>query len=185
MATILDVSLLQSFDVVFVPLLVFAIMFAILQKTAGLTKSVGINAFIAALTAFFVLLSDSAIQIVKFMIPWFTIALVFIILLLLVFQVFGAREEHFLKALLGEKAIIWTILGLGILIFIAALGSVLGQSIGPHLDGETATNTTASGGVATSSFDENVMSTLFHPKVLGFVVIFAIIIMAVFLLTQG
>jgi len=185
MATILDVSLLQSFDIIFAPLLVFAIFFAILQKTKGLSSAPGINALIAALAAFFILLSDTAVQMVNFMVPWFAVAIVFIVLLLLIFQMFGATDKNLYSALTGDTTIIWTILGLGIVILLAAGGSVLGQNIGPYLNDGGAISTNGSTNVATADFQTNVTATLFHPKILGMLVIFGIIIMAVFLLTQG
>ena len=184
MATILDVSLLQSFDVIFVPLLVFAILFALLQKTKALTAAAGINALIAAVAALIILLSETAVRIVNFMVPWFAVAIIFLVLLLLIFQMFGARDADILSALKADNAIIWTVLGLGILILLAAFGSVLGQNIGPYL-GEGAPADGVSTNVASSDFESNVTATLFHPKVLGMLVIFGIIIMAVFLLTQG
>ena len=184
MATILDVSLLQSFDIIFAPLLVFALFFAILQKTKGISSAPGINALVSAIAAFFILLSDTAIQIVNFMVPWFAVAIVFIVLLLLIFQMFGATDANLYSALTKDSAVIWTIIGVGILILLAAFGSVLGQSVGPYLsEGGVVTDGTAD--VATTDFETNVMATLFHPKILGMLVIFGVIIMAVFLLTQG
>ncbi len=185
MATILDVSLLQSFDVIFVPLFVFAVIFAILQKTRALSNGVGINSFIAAIVAFLVLISETATQLINFMIPWFTVAIIFLILLLLLFQIFGAKEDTFLMLLKEDKAIMWSIIGVGIIIALAAFGSVLGQSVGPYLGEGTNTTTDGASSVATSDFDTNIMATLFHPKILGLVVIFTVIVMAVFLLTQG
>ena len=43
MATILDVSLLQTFDIVYPVLLVLVVMFALLQKTKAIGDNVGIN----------------------------------------------------------------------------------------------------------------------------------------------
>ncbi len=186
MATILDVSLLQSFDIVFIPLLVFAIVFAILQKTKALTNGIGINSLVAAVIAFLILLSETATQLISFMIPWFTVVLVFIILLLLTFQVFGAKEADILSAVKADKTIIWAIIGVALVIVIAGFGTVLGQTVGPYLgEGSNATTVSGASGVSTPDFQTNVMATLFHPKILGLMVIFIIIIMAVLLLTQG
>ena len=185
MATILDVSLLQSFDVIFVPILVFVILFALLQKTKALTDGVGINALISAVAALIILLSETAVKIVNFMVPWFAVAIIFLVLLLLIFQMFGAKDADILSVLKGDKAIIWSILGLGLLILLAAFGSVLGQSVGPYLGDGAPTAADGSTSVSSGNFETNVMATLFHPKVLGMLVIFGILIMAVFLLTQG
>ena len=88
MATILDLGLLQSFDVIFPVILIFALVFAILQKTKIVGDSLGINSIIAVAVAFMALLSENVIQVVKFIVPWFTIAIIFFLLIILVFQVF-------------------------------------------------------------------------------------------------
>jgi len=118
------------------------------------------------------------------MIPWFVIVFIFFILMLLIFQIFGASEKDIFSYLKGDKSISWVIIGISLIILFAAIGNVFGQSIGPYLD--EAGNETVIGGeasVATGSFEQNIFATMFHPKVLGFGVIFIIMIFAIALLT--
>ena len=183
MATVLDVGLLQSFDVIFPALLVFALVFALLQKTKVLGGSVGVNSIIAIVMAFMVLLSQAAIDIIKFMMPWFTIAIIFIVLLILLFQTFGATEKDIFAIVKGEKAITWGILGVALVIMIAAFASVLGQQFTEQGFSSSGTTVNATGGVATSDFQKNITATLFNPKVLAMVILFMIAIFAVLLLT--
>jgi hypothetical protein len=189
MATVLDVSLLQSFDIVFAAVLVFAIVFAILSKTKLITDNVTFNALIAAVISFLVMLSNTVVQIVNLMIPWFVLVIILLLLLLLIFQVMGASDKNIFEAMKSEKIIIWALLGVGMLIFVIAAGYVLGQDAGPYLTGEsntTSDGTTISGSsTGTADFGTNVTATLFHPKVLGIFVIFGIIITAVLLLTSS
>lgn len=184
MVIFLDVSLLKPFDIIFPAVLVFALVFALLQKTKAITESNWINAVVAAVVSFLLLLSESAVQIIKFIIPWFVVLIIFIVLLLLIFQIFGATEKNFINALTKDSAIRWTILGVAIVIIFAAFGSVLGQSVGPYLS-EQGGNATVAGGtsVATGSFSQNITATLFHPKVLGLMILFGIMIFAIILLT--
>ncbi len=192
MATILDLGLLQSFDVIFPVILIFALVFAILQKTKIVGDSLGINSIIAVSIAFMALLSDNVIQVVKFIVPWFTIAIIFFLLIILVFQVFGAKESDIASYIKGDKTIGWVIIGVGIVIIFAAFANVLGQqlteaslqSAGSQSSGSiNGTIATTSEGVATGNFQQNIYSTLFHPKVLGLLVLFGIAIFAVALLT--
>ncbi|HIG93153.1 TPA: hypothetical protein HA242_05915 [Candidatus Woesearchaeota archaeon] len=184
MATLFDIGLLRSFDVVFPFLLVWALVFALLQKTKVIGQSMGINSVIATVAAFTVLLSQTAIDIINFMIPWFVIALIFFVLLILIFQTFGAKEEHVLSALQKDKAIGWVIVGVALVIMIAAFGNVLGQKFTESAFQGTSVNaTTNANGVATANFQQNITATLFHPKVLGLMVLFAIAIFAVALLS--
>jgi hypothetical protein len=187
MATILDLGLLQSFDIIFPVILIFALVFAILQKTKVVGDSLGINSIIAVAVAFMSLLSESVIQVVKFIIPWFTVAIIFFLLIILVFQVFGAKEADIFSYVKGDKAIGWVVIGVGIVIIFAAFANVLGQQLTDasfqSSSGGNVTIITPSEGVATENFQQNIYSTLFHPKVLGLLVLFGIAIFAVALLT--
>ena len=186
MATVLDVGLLRSFDVIFPFLLVWALVFAILQKTKMLGDRLGLNVMVAVVVAFLVLLSDDAINIIKFIIPWFTIAIIFFILLLLIFQLFGAQDKDIFAALKGDRAITWVIIGVAIVIIFAAFGNVFGQKLTEAAFQQGTVNVTEGGtGVATPSFQSNIYATLFHPKVLGMLILFAIAIFAVALLSGG
>jgi len=188
MATILDLGLLQSFDVIFPVILIFALVFAILQKTKIVGDSLGINSIIAVAVAFMALLSENVIQVVKFIVPWFIIAIIFFLLIILVFQVFGAKESDIFNYIKGDKAIGWVIIGVGIVIIFAAFANVLGQQLTEaSLQGaqgaNASTTSIGSSSVATGNFQQNIYSTLFHPKVLGLLILFGIAVFAVALLT--
>lgn len=184
MVTVLDTGLLQSFNIVFPFILVWAIVFALLHKTQviGSEKAMGINAAIATAAAFMVLLSKTVINLINFMLPWFTVAIIFFILLILIFKTFGLQDATLEKALHKEQ-VYWAILGIALIIMIAGLGSVFGQSLLEQSGSEGADTIVEEGGVATGSFQANIFATLFHPKVLGLIIIFTIAIFAVALLS--
>ncbi|MBT4805513.1 hypothetical protein HON71_05045 [Candidatus Woesearchaeota archaeon] len=185
MVTVLDLGLIQAFDVIFPVLLVFALVFAIFQKTKVVGDSVGINSIIAVSVAFMVLISDTLTQIINFMVPWFAVVIIFFILLILIFQMFGATDADLATAV-KDKSVYWAILGIALVILLAALGNVLGQSFTEKAF-EAGQNVTVTGssGVASSSFEGSVTATLFHPKVLGMMIMFAIAVFAVALLSGG
>ena len=184
MATIFDISLIQSFDIVFPFVFVWAVVFALLQKTEAIAKSAGINAVIATAAGFMILLSQTVIDLINFMIPWFTIAIIFLILMLLLFMVFGGKNIQPEKAI-KDKSLQWVLIGIGLVIIFAAFGKVLGQNIGPYLAGGNETEVGAPGSVATGSFEQNIFATLFHPKTLGLIILFAIVIAAIIFLSSG
>ena len=182
MATVLDVGILRYFDVIFPFILVLSLIFAILHKKKFVSDNPSINATIAVVFAFLVILSDAAVQIINFMIPWLTVTIVFAVLLLLVFQVMGLKEEK-LPEIIKDKAVYWVILAIGLLIMIAAFGSVFGQTLtevatqgGAAVDAET-------GGSGTGDFQSNIYSIIFNSKVLGLMVLFTIAVFATFMLT--
>jgi len=178
MASPLDLGILQLFDFIFPVLLVWSFVFAILQKTEVIGKSIGINATIASTAALTILLSRTAIELVNFIIPWFAIAIIFFILMILLFMIMGYKD---IKAW-EDKGIQWVLIAVGILIVVAGFGKVLGQSLleegaqaGTIIEGE--------GNVAGEEFQQNIYATLFHPKILGLLVVFAIVVFAVALLS--
>ena len=103
---------------------------------------------------------------------------------------FGAKEADIASAV-KDKTLQWTLIGIGIVIIVAALGNVLGQSLTEaSFQGQTANGTavvTPGGELSTASpsFQQNIYGIIFHPKVLGLVVLFAIAIFAVAFLSSG
>lgn len=199
MATVLDLGLLNYFSVLYPVIIVWCIIFAILQKTGALGKSIGINAVIAVAIAFMTLLSKTLVEMINFMVPWFAMAIIFFVLLILIFQMFGATEADFASAV-KDKAVYWTLIGIALVILIAGFGKVMGQSFteAAYQPATTSGVTTINGttytlpdqvsgtsNVASTNFEGSVNATLFHPKVLGLIILFAIAIFAVALLSGG
>lgn len=178
MASPLDLGILNVFDFIFPMLLVWAFVFALLQKTKVIGDSPGINAIIATAFSFTVLLSRTIIDLINFMIPWFAIAIIFFVLMVLLFMIMGAKDVTAYQ----DKTIQWVLVAVGILIVVAAFGKVLGQSLLEQA-GQTEVPIEGQETVAGGSFQQNIFSTLFNPKVLGLLVVFAIVVFAVALLS--
>lgn len=177
MVTFLDIGLFQYFNVIFPILLIFAVVFALLHKTKILGENPTINAIIAIAIAFMSLLSQSLIDLINFMAPWFVLVFIFVILLLLIYQTLGASEKDILGALKGEKTIQWAVFGVAIIILFAGFAHVFGQEMLAQ-QAPTLVEVTE-GGVATPSFQVNIWTTIFSPQVLGVIFIFLIAIFAV------
>ena len=178
MASPLDLGILNLFDFIFPVLLVWAFVFAMLQKTKVIGDSIGINAIIASATALTVLLSRPVIDLINFIIPWFAIAIIFFVLMVLLFMIMGAKDITAYK----QTNVQWVLIAVGILIVVAGFGKVLGQTL---LEEGAQVGTVVEGadGVATGGFQQNVYATLFHPKVLGLLIVFAIVVFTVALLS--
>jgi len=178
MASPLDLGILNLFDFIFPVLLVWAFLFALLQKTEIIGKSMGINATIASAASLTVLLSRPVIDLINFIIPWFAIAIIFFVLMVLLFMIMGAKDITAYK----QTNVQWVLIAVGILIVVAGFGKVLGQTL---LEEGAQAGTVVEGaeGVATGGFQQNVYATLFHPKVLGLLIVFAIVVFTVALLS--
>ncbi len=178
MVSVLDLGLLQVVDFIFPFLLVWAFVFALLQKTKIVGEALAVNALIATAIGFTVLLSRTVIDLINFMIPWFAIAIIFFVLLLLLFMIMGYKDV----TAYTDPGVRWVLIAVGILIAFAAFGKVMGQSL---LEEGAQAEAVVEGaeGVATGGFQQNIYATLFHPKVLGLLVIFAIAVFTVALLS--
>lgn len=182
MATVLDVGLVSYFQVIFPVLLIFAVVYAALHKTKVIGETAWVNALIAIIAGLLILLSEKAIQIVNFMLPWFAIAILFFILMILLFKVFGLKDES-LESAVKDKAVYWTIIGVALAIVGIAFGNAFGQEA---LDAGHGTGEVVEGqaDVSGSSFQSNIWGIITHPKVLGFIVIMTIAVFAIALLSQ-
>jgi len=100
MATILDVGILSYFTPVFVFLLIFAIVFAILEKTRILGKNKGLNSLVAFVIAMLFILTPELIGVVKLSMPWFILLLVLIVFIVVLFLFVGVKAESITEAFL-------------------------------------------------------------------------------------
>lgn len=179
MATILEIGLISYFQVIFPVLIVFAIIFAVLQKTKLIGENVAINGLIAIVAGLLTLLSKTVIGMINFMTPWFVVMILFFVLLLLIFRVFGATEENIATAV-KDKAVYWALIGVCIIIFLAAFGFTVGQGLTEKsFEGGQEASYNVSAGTATKSFAGNLTGIFFNTQVLGLLLILAIAVFAI------
>ncbi|MBT4538783.1 hypothetical protein HOI26_02615 [Candidatus Woesearchaeota archaeon] len=183
MVTFLDVGLTNAFGSVFAFIFVWVITYALLHKFKFLGDSVALNGVLAVAVAFISIISDIFVDVINTMIPYFAIAIIFFILLLILFQIFGAKEEHIRTTMQNDKAIVWTIIGVGMAIFAISLGQVLGQQFTDVSFQDSDTPVVDDGSVASADFEKNIFSTFTNPKVLGLIIMFVIGIFAIALLS--
>jgi len=175
MATFLDIVLLEEFSIVFTFLLVFAIMYAVLEFAKILGDNKGIHAVIALSVAVLMLISKSVLEVVNFTIPWFVILFIFSIFGIIAYKLFSGPDVDMSNMIKDNPVFRNIIIFAVIIIFIAGLGKVFGQNIGPYLGQQEQNTTVTENGeipsTSTGSFSENLTATLFHPKILGMVLI--------------
>ena len=103
MATVLDLGLLQKFEIIFPFLLVFVIVYAILSSTKFLGENKGIHSLIALAMAIMILFSATTREIINVMSPWFVVLFIFILFVLLAFKLFGTTDEDIMGVLKNPK----------------------------------------------------------------------------------
>jgi hypothetical protein len=139
-----DLGLLNSFSPIFVFILVFAVCFGIFQWSKLFGDNKVIHAMIAVVIGLFSsVFSTSARGMIEFMVPWFTILIIFGVLLIIIFKMFGVSDSS-LTAAAKDKGVMWTILIIAVIIILGALSTVYGQkSLSYTTPGaETSTDTT-------------------------------------------
>ncbi len=188
MATILDITILKGFSIIFVMVLVIVLVYAILQVTKSFGGSKGLHILIAFLIGILTLMVPDVTELVATMVPWFTIFFLFLIFLLMGYKIFGATDSDISGFMKADKTVGWGIFVVAIVIIIAASGNVYGQRHLTGSDGEplpvddASVDTTDSGSGRWSS---NLYSTLYHPKILGLLLLFAIGAVTVGVLASG
>lgn len=182
MATFLQIGLLNYFSIIFPALLIFFLVFGILQKTKILGDGkTAINAIIAIALAFILILSKDLVKIINVMAPWFVIVFIFLILLLIIFKIMGASDTTIADLLADNKGIQWVLVLVGVIILIASIAHVYGEKLLPVTeDGEFV----AEEGGESSKFSSNVLKVLFNPLMLGTIFILVLAIAAIGLLTR-
>lgn len=177
MATFLDILFLEHFSNIFVLLFVFVAIYAVLEvkKPFGAGAARGINLMIAFAVSFLFIFAPDAIKIVRFAVPWFLILIIAYVFINIAKVAFGAEWQPDIPRTFGT----WTLV-FSVVIMLFAISSAIGQKAGPYLDGNVSSGGAGNGdgSVASGSFQENLGATLFHPKVLGVLVILVIMLFA-------
>ncbi len=148
-------------------ILIYAMIFAILQKTKIFGETTGVNNWVAVALAVLFALMPGAMEFVAIIAPWFVVMVFVAFSFLLVFMFFGTKEERI--ADLSENVVIqWTVIILGIIIVIAALTKIFGPIFGQP-----------AAGVAGAGTGWEIQRSLFNPKVLSAVFILMVASQAV------
>ncbi len=177
MATFLDLGLLDSFNVVFTVLFIFTLIYALLESSKFLTDSKGIHAIIAIALAFLSLASKGMIQIITTLSPIFVVIFIFILLLLMVYKIFG-MEDSWIKNVIQDEndaTLRYFLLIVLLVIFVSVIASVYSGELLSY----TSSNTTGTSAVTT-----NIGATIFHPKVLGLIFVMLIGVFTIQFMTK-
>jgi hypothetical protein len=194
MATFPGLDLTSNFAPIFTFLLSFSLIYGFMAKTKPFGEKKGIDSLVALSFSVLLLFSTKAVNIFSFIAPWFVITVIVGFFTIFIFLIFGVNMDTISKTLTqGEysKTISGTIIAIVLILVVFAFSIEFGQDVGPYLGGSDSTisestsnsstsQTTGSDsdvtgtGTATSDFKDNLGATLFHPKVLGMIIIFLI-----------
>ena len=163
MATILDAGFLNFLLPVFAFLLIYAIVFGVLQKSKFLSESSNINTWVALAVSVLFLLAPGAIEFVSVIAPWFVVLVIIAFSFLLIFLFMGIKPETIEKIARNEASVRWTIIIISIIIIVIGLTSVFGPIFGTPANDESGTGRE----VQRSIFDPQVLTTVFILLIAG------------------
>lgn len=165
MATILDIGILNHFVPLFVFILIFVVVYAVLLKTNLLGENKGLISLASFVIAFLFIVTRTATEFVELVTPWFVVLIIVAMCFLLIFMFLGVKPDVIAKAVSTEGTA-WLIL----IVLLVLLGVALTKVIGPSVAAITQGDGTQEG------FMGSVGTIIFHPKILG--VLFILIIAA-------
>ncbi len=164
MATFLDIGLLEYFTPIFVFILIFILVYALLQKTSLLGGSQKLDFMLAVLVALLALISQATINFVTIMSTWYVILIVAVILMTLAISIGGKDQITEIPG--GFQTIFWA----GIVILVVSIGYVFGPVFTPYAAG------------ADSGWW--VLRTIFNPRIFGVLLIMLIALILINKLTE-
>jgi hypothetical protein len=179
MASLFDISLLNSFSNIFVILFIFTAVYGVLMFKKPFGEIKGVYALLAATVALIFIFSQDAIEVIKETVPWFVIMMVVLVFMALITRSYGIVDlPETITGSLGT----WVFI-VCIIVLMITVSMRIGQKAGPFLSNTTmnpdSVTAGSSGDVGSGNFGQNFGATLFHPKVLAFMLIIIVSTFAV------
>jgi hypothetical protein len=190
MATFLDAVLLDKFSIIFTWVLVFAVVFAIIEATKLIQNKV-LTAIIAFCLATLAVITPSLPKILVSFMPWVVVVSIFVLFMLALGNFMGIPTLQIAYSFGGRRAV-WIVLTPLLIGMLFSLSNVFGQGLLEQgKGGSTATSETAgstatgseTGGVSSSNHQTAVITTMTNPKVLGLIFLLLIAMFAIMFLT--
>lgn len=206
MATFLDLSVLENFRVIFTFILVYALVYGVLEVGKPLGKaSKGLHSVISLAISVMAVTFEPVVRMVNFSVPWFFIIMLIGFFIIFIVKLFGGSELDLQGFVSKDSRVTTWVIVLFIVVILFGLGQAFGSQTLESGQWETApsggdgsisgtdqfinstglgnTGTTGSN-VATDNFDTNVLNTLVNPKVLGMILIMLVGVFAIFFITN-
>ncbi len=188
MATILDFGLLKPFEAIFPFLFLLVFLYAVLSRFKTLDGKPAFALIIAFVLSIMAMMSPILVRTINLMAPWFVLLIVFILIILLAYQTFGIQESTILEIVKSSEygqTFTW--------IVIILVGAIVVGSLTTAFSEQEGFQKLQKGGVVEPSLPpsqagapagpvgekEELFKTIFHPKVLGIIVLMLVALVAV------
>lgn len=178
MATVLDLGLLKGFTDIFVWILVFIIVYGVLEVT-NLLKNKGLHALFAFAITAVIVLTGGGTNLITAMLPWFIVISALVLFILMLGQFAGLNTKEIVSNF-GGRGVVWY---LAVPMFVIL---VVAWTQGP--EPRAATNETTGELIPIEQIVQEqrpFIGVLTDPKVLGLVLVLAVGAMTVTLMAGG
>ncbi len=166
MANVLDVGLLRDFSFVFGWVLIFVVIYGILQVT-DIFKNRGIHALVALTVTVIVATTTGTMNILSDMTPWFVIIGFFVVFLIVISNFMGVPTAEVIDRFGGTSVVWWIFVPLALALIISLVsGGQFARGDTTQIDPETGEIIKVPG--------KTVINVITEPKVLGFILILGI-----------
>lgn len=161
MATIFDLGLLEGLTPIFVGIFVFLILYGVFQKLKIFGESAPVSALIAVFIALLFIVSGNLRQLITFFVPWVVVFFVLLIILLLTVMLLGFDQKAIVGYLTDNPGVTTAVVVIVVVIFLIALNQIFPGFLSYPAAGENGVSSV-------------LRKVIFHPKVLGAVLILVI-----------
>lgn len=161
MATVFDIGLLSEFADIFAWILIFVVIYGILQIT-DIFKNRGIHALIAMSMTVLLGITGGTTQVIAGLAPWFVITGFFVVFLMVLVSFMGGNIQDTVFGGAGGMWWVFVPLVIGLVIALVA-GPFSGEA---EVDPETGETILTPG--------QNVLDVITEPKILGLILILMI-----------
>ena len=124
----------------------FFVSYALLKFTKVFKENEGVNAIIALSMAALFVVYEPARQIIVISSPWFILMFVFIFFIIIAVSFTGIGGGDIGATLTKAKysrTVVYWIVTIGVIIMLYSFSQVIGQTVGPYLDGSNESNSTS------------------------------------------
>jgi len=189
MASIIDLGLVQQFSDIFSIILIFLVVYAALEMTKVLGANKGVHSLVALMIALLMAVNPNALKIISGISPLFTVFIIFIMFLFVAALFAGFTKGEVIQALGGQSGAAFWIIIVSVVLLGIVIGNVFGQQLLEQFSASSSetvntqpTIDTNGDGVPdavapttdSADFQKNFGRTLFHPKILGLILILLI-----------
>ncbi|MBI2141501.1 hypothetical protein HYU16_03700 [Candidatus Woesearchaeota archaeon] len=179
MATVLDLGLLKGFTDIFVWILIFVIVYGVLEVT-NLLKNKGLHALFAFAITAVIVLTGGGTNLITSMLPWVVVLAALLLFVLMLGQFAGLETKEIISNFGGRGLTWYLIIPMFIILVIAWT-----QGPEPKPAAEGATGEIISEALSEEQQQRPFIGVLTDPKVLGLILILSIAAMTLVLLAGG